>query len=78
MPFARPGIAALRRQAPLTRRGGQDPDWRRRLRRKIGWLLLAKLAALTILWALFFSPSHRVPATPDRVGQRLAVGNPPP
>ncbi|GEM_PF-6281205 len=28
--------------------------WRQRLRRELAWLLAAKLAALALLWALFF------------------------
>ena len=33
--------------------------WRGVLRRHLAALLLMKLAALTLLWALFFSPAHR-------------------
>jgi hypothetical protein len=29
-------------------------DWRRELRAKIAWALIAKLFALTLLWFLFF------------------------
>jgi hypothetical protein len=29
-------------------------DWRRELRAKIAWALVAKLFALTLLWFLFF------------------------
>jgi hypothetical protein len=29
-------------------------DWRGALRRELAWLLAAKLAALVLLWALFF------------------------
>lgn len=46
-------------------------DWRRRLRRSIGWMLLAKLAALVALWAFFFSPSDRLDVTPERVHEQL-------
>jgi len=49
-------------------------DWRRVLRRKITWLLLAKLAGLILLWGLFFSPQHRIEVTPERASQRLAIG----
>jgi hypothetical protein len=48
-------------------------SWQRRLRREIGWLLLAKIAALAILWALFFSPSHRTTADDGSIAHRLAV-----
>jgi hypothetical protein len=61
-----------------------EPDpvgWRRRLRREIGWLMLAKLAALLILWALFFSPAHRFTVdgrvTADRLALVLAPATPP-
>lgn len=47
--------------------------WRSRLRRDIGWLLLAKLAVLLLLWALFFSPTHRPPNDPAAVAERMLV-----
>ena len=31
-----------------------DPPWRAALRRELLWLLAAKLAALSLIWALFF------------------------
>jgi hypothetical protein len=31
-----------------------DPLWRAALRRELVWAIVAKLAALTLLWALFF------------------------
>jgi len=36
-----------------------EADWRRELRSKIVWVMLAKAAALFLLWYLFFrgSPS---------------------
>ena len=58
----------------------QGWDWRRRLRRSIGWMLLIKLAALVALWTFFFSPSNRVAVTPDRVDEQLLIepaGEPP-
>ncbi len=51
-------------------------DWRGQTRRQIGWMLLIKLAALIGLWALFFSPRHRVEVTPDAVEQQLAPAAP--
>jgi hypothetical protein len=48
-------------------------DWRAALRRKIGWLLAAKLAALLVLWMLFFSPAHRVEVTKEAAGRHLAL-----
>jgi len=48
-------------------------SWQRRLRRSIVWALLAKLAALGVLWALFFSPAERMVVTADHVEQRLEI-----
>ncbi len=45
--------------------------WRPRVRRQIAWTLLVKLLALIALWALFFSPQHRVDVTPERVQDQL-------
>jgi hypothetical protein len=36
-----------------------DQRWRARLTRDIAWSLLIKLGALALMWALFFSSSHR-------------------
>ena len=47
--------------------------WQRRLRRELGWALLGKLAALVLLWALFFSPSHRQRVDDSLAGGRLGV-----
>jgi hypothetical protein len=33
-------------------------EWRRDLRAKVAWALLAKLLALTLLWFLFFRGNH--------------------
>jgi hypothetical protein len=49
-------------------------DWKRQLRRSIGWMLLVKLAALIVLWALFFSPSDRLDVTPERVHEQMLTG----
>jgi hypothetical protein len=47
-------------------------EWQRAMRWKIAGLLCGKLALLTLLWALCFSPSHRIAvdstATSDRFG----------
>jgi hypothetical protein len=37
-------------------------------------LLAIKLAALVLLWALFFSPAHRAAVEAEAVGRQLAVG----
>jgi hypothetical protein len=51
----------------------QRADWRRRLRRGIGWALVVKLIALIVLWAFFFSPAHRPDVTAESVGAQLVV-----
>ena len=51
--------------------------WRRAFRRHLTLLLLAKFAALLLLWALFFSPAHRTPVDSDAAGRRLAVARSP-
>jgi hypothetical protein len=47
-------------------------EWHRAMRWRIAVLLCGKLALLTLLWALFFSPSHRIAvdsaATSDHFG----------
>jgi len=48
-------------------------DWRSRLRRDIGWLLLVKFACLAVLWAVFFSGSHRCRVDASAAADRLAV-----
>jgi hypothetical protein len=61
---------------PVTSVTGSAQDWRRQLRRKIAWLLAAKLVALAVLWGLFFSPAHRVHVTAERAGRMLAIEEP--
>lgn len=48
-------------------------DWRRQLRRKIGWLLLVKLLGLIALRSLFFGGEHRQHVDETRLAERLAV-----
>ncbi|HYL71663.1 MAG TPA: hypothetical protein VEY89_10230 [Candidatus Dormibacteraeota bacterium] len=48
--------------------------WRGVSRRHLTALLAIKLAALALLWALFFSPAHRVTVEGQAVGRQLAVG----
>ena len=50
--------------------------WRRALRRHLTLLLLAKFAALALLWALCFSSAHRTPVDAAAAGRRLALGQP--
>ena len=47
--------------------------WRGILRRHLTLLLAIKLAALALLWALFFSPAHRTAADGEATGRHLAV-----
>jgi hypothetical protein len=48
-------------------------DWRRWLRRKIAWLLLAKLIGLLVLRSLFFSGEQRHRVDEAGLAERLAV-----
>lgn len=52
---------------------GTRPDWRRRMRGELFWIVLAKLAALTLLWALFFSAAHRASVDGDSLSHQLGV-----
>ncbi|HEY3730413.1 MAG TPA: hypothetical protein VGL28_04040 [Steroidobacteraceae bacterium] len=54
--------------------GAGGADARRALRRELGWLLLVKLLALALLWALFFSAPHRPAVDASGTGRQLAVG----
>src|SRR5215472_6086382 len=47
--------------------------WRRILRRHLTVLLVIKLAALTLLWALFFSPAHRTSVDAATAGRHLTA-----
>ena len=55
-------------------------DWRARLRRDVGWLLLAKLIGLILLRSLFFSQEHRLEVDEPTLADRLALqaSSPPP
>lgn len=50
-----------------------DPLTRWRLGRDLTWALVVKLAALGLLWALFFSAKHHPAADAAAIGHRLAV-----
>ena len=52
-------------------RGG--PDWRRRMGGELFWIFLVKLAALTLLWLLFFSAAHRAPVDGESVSRQLGI-----
>lgn len=43
------------------------------MKRELTWILAAKLAALALLWALFFSGGHRVPADAPATGRQLGI-----
>jgi hypothetical protein len=47
--------------------------WRSRLAREVGWYFLIKLCLLTLLWALFFSSSHRCRVDGIATAHRLAL-----
>jgi len=49
------------------------PGWRRTLRRELTWLMTLKIAALALLWWLFFSPAHRSPVDGRAASRRFAV-----
>jgi ferric-dicitrate binding protein FerR (iron transport regulator) len=50
--------------------------WRRATARELAWLVLIKLAALTLLWWLFFSGAHRTPVDDAAAGRQLGVDGP--
>ena len=51
---------------------GSRLSWQATLRRHLAVLLLIKVAALALLWAVFFSPSHRPQIDPQAMSGRLA------
>jgi type II secretory pathway component PulM len=53
--------------------GREQPFWHRRLRRELAALIALKLAALALLWWLFFSPAHRTVVDADAAGRRLGM-----
>lgn len=53
--------------------GAGDALWFARLRRHLGWVLLAKLALLLALFFLFFSAAHRQHVDAARVSDRLQL-----
>ena len=52
---------------------GRAAGWRSALRRELTFLLALKIAALALLWWLFFSGAHRTPVDATAAGRRLAV-----
>ena len=63
------GPAALAQRAEAA----DHPPWRRTLRRELTWLMTLKIAALALLWWLFFSPAHRSPVDGRAASRRFAV-----
>jgi hypothetical protein len=53
--------------------GSNPGDWRHELRRAIAATLVLKLAALALLWALFFAPAHRSTVDAAAASQRLSL-----
>jgi hypothetical protein len=54
----------------------EQSRWRRRLSREVAGLIAIKLAALALLWWLFFSPAHRTAVAADTAARRLGVVRP--
>jgi hypothetical protein len=50
-------------------------EWQRAMRWKIAGLLCAKLALLTLLWTLFFSPSHRIAVDSVATSERFGISD---
>jgi hypothetical protein len=53
-----------------------DQNWRARLTHDISWWFIVKLGLLTLLWAFFFSGSHRCLVDGRATAGRLALGVP--
>jgi hypothetical protein len=43
------------------------------MKRELTWILAAKLAALGLLWALFFSGAHRPPVDAPATSRQLGI-----
>jgi len=48
-------------------------SWRAQLGRELGGWFVLKILGLTVLWALFFSGSHRVRVDAPGIADRLAL-----
>jgi hypothetical protein len=48
-------------------------DWKRLLRRHIGWVITVKLVLLTLLFVFFFSASHRPEIGASQVSDRIQL-----
>lgn len=65
-------VSAARAPGESADGAGMPPGFRRLLRRRIVVAVVAKLALLTVLYLLFFSPSHR-PRIDDAKVDRLLL-----
>jgi hypothetical protein len=73
----RDGSRKVKLRAAAGIRSRKDPvTWRKALRRHLTLLLLAKFAALVLLWALCFSPAHRTFVDGEVASRRLALVQP--
>jgi hypothetical protein len=54
-------------------RDDEPTRWRGRLRRDVALLIALKVAALALLWALFFSPAARVPVDGASASRQLGL-----
>jgi hypothetical protein len=54
-------------------KSSEAASWRRRLRRELTGLLALKVAALALLWWLFFSPPHRITVDGETASRRFGV-----
>lgn len=48
-------------------------EWRPGLRRKLAALLIVKVIALAVLWALFFSPPHRAKVNEPMLDRQFSL-----
>ena len=48
-------------------------DWRARLVLKLGWVFVLKLAALTVIWYLWFAPSRAIPIDASATGTHFGL-----
>jgi hypothetical protein len=58
-------------QTPVPSAAASPLRWRSALRRHLAVLLLMKIAALALLWALFFSPAQRTASDAAAVSRHL-------
>jgi hypothetical protein len=57
----------------MARPGSEPAPWRRRLRRELAGLVALKVAALALLWWLFFSAAHHTRVDAAAAGRRLGM-----